>query len=273
MKYNGTLTPTRYNKIALEHVQDFHPNVANNLNNLEIYHKAVYFEKQLHVVGFRKKRHVFKRQLKCGSTYNLLMFRSLAITTSRKDFNRQSTHPRKPYGSKILRIMAENNERKFKFLLGFCHFFFCLHSAISFSALIERYFSRFELVWSKLHNRLGSDKATKLKCIVIYKQICWNLATCDLGVAPGRGRRPIPMDIVDEVAVADHAACALHSATSAPLISILFMNSHYTLYVTAWCGFTCTFIVGPYFFERITPQGCVWCTVTSVNYQEIFEQL
>ena len=41
--------------------------------------------------------------------------------------------------------------------------------------------------------------------------------TGDFGVAPGRGRQPIPMEVVDKVAVAiaDHAESAPNSATSA----------------------------------------------------------
>ena len=30
--------------------------------------------------------------------------------------------------------------------------------------------------------------------------------------------------------------------------------------MTMWCAFTSTFILGPFFFKRITPRGPVWCT-------------
>ena len=40
-------------------------------------------------------------------------------------------------------------------------------------------------------------------------------------------------------------------------------------YVTVWCRFTSTFILGPFFFERITPMGRVLCTVTSASYENI----
>ena len=40
-------------------------------------------------------------------------------------------------------------------------------------------------------------------------------------------------------------------------------------YVTVWCGFTSTFILGPFFFERITPRGPVRCTVKAANYENI----
>ena len=45
--------------------------------------------------------------------------------------------------------------------------------------------------------------------------------TGDFGVAPGRGRRPIPMEVVDEVAVAvvDRAECAPNSTTRARAVS------------------------------------------------------
>ena len=45
--------------------------------------------------------------------------------------------------------------------------------------------------------------------------------TGDLVVTPGRGRRPIPMKVVDELAmaVADHAERAPNSSTSARAVS------------------------------------------------------
>ena len=43
-------------------------------------------------------------------------------------------------------------------------------------------------------------------------------------------------------------------------------------YVTVWCGFTSTFILGLFFFERITPRGPVRCTVTSASYENILMQ-
>ncbi|KAJ8895443.1 hypothetical protein PR048_000775 [Dryococelus australis] len=84
MKHKGTLDCVKslftnyhkYRKITLEHAQNFHPNVAKFLNNLGIYHETVYLEKQLYIpllkmhwTNFRKKHHVFQRQLKYGSTY------------------------------------------------------------------------------------------------------------------------------------------------------------------------------------------------------------
>ena len=181
--------------------------------------------------------------------------------------------------------------------------------------------------------------------------------TGDFSVVPERGRQSIPMEVVDEVAlaVADHAEHAPNSATSARVMShelsvpwskvrkilcymlhwypykipivqqlkphdsqqhldfalrflawmevdamwsknILWTDkSHFTLegavntlycriwgstkplvvhqwplcsvYVTVWWGFTSTFILGPLFFERITPRGPVRCTMMSASYK------
>ena len=45
---------------------------------------------------------------------------------------------------------------------GFCRFFYQLHSVPASSGSIERVFSTFGYVWSKMRNRLGADKAQKL---------------------------------------------------------------------------------------------------------------
>ncbi|GBL84392.1 hypothetical protein AVEN_117161-1 [Araneus ventricosus] len=39
--------------------------------------------------------------------------------------------------------------------------------------------------------------------------------------------------------------------------------------VTAWCGFTATFIVGPFFFEEIGPSGIVTCTFNGTRYESL----
>ena len=54
---------------------------------------------------------------------------------------------------------------------GFCNFFANLLTCPSSSASIERLFSIFGLVWTKLRNRLGIEKATKL--VKIHR--CLNL--------------------------------------------------------------------------------------------------
>ena len=56
--------------------------------------------------------------------------------------------------------------------------------------------------------------------------------TGELGVAPERERRPIPMEVVDKVAVAiaDYAACVPNSATSAQWVSCELCILHWHLY-------------------------------------------
>ena len=46
----------------------------------------------------------------------------------------------------------------------------------------------------------------------------------------------------------------------------------HSAYLTVWCGFTSTFILGPFFFERITPRGPIRYTVTSASYENILMQ-
>ena len=41
--------------------------------------------------------------------------------------------------------------------------------------------------------------------------------------------------------------------------------------VTVWCGFTSTFIIGPFFFEENTRNGPVTCTVTAERYRNMLE--
>ncbi|GFV38715.1 uncharacterized protein TNCV_4420831 [Trichonephila clavipes] len=41
--------------------------------------------------------------------------------------------------------------------------------------------------------------------------------------------------------------------------------------VTVWCGFTATFILGPFFFEETTRNGSVTCTVTARRYKNMLE--
>ncbi|GFW18470.1 uncharacterized protein TNCV_1184971 [Trichonephila clavipes] len=41
--------------------------------------------------------------------------------------------------------------------------------------------------------------------------------------------------------------------------------------VTVWCGFTATFILGPFFFEETTRNGPVTCTVTARRYKNMLE--
>ncbi|GFX12557.1 uncharacterized protein TNCV_3156781 [Trichonephila clavipes] len=41
--------------------------------------------------------------------------------------------------------------------------------------------------------------------------------------------------------------------------------------VTVWCGFTATFILGPFFFEETTRNGPLTCTVTARRYKNMLE--
>jgi len=69
--------------------------------------------------------------------------------------------------SKWWKIMEKKTEKSVKLPRGFCDFFLNLLSCPAFSASIERFFSAFGLVWSKLRNRLGIEKATKL--VKVYR--------------------------------------------------------------------------------------------------------
>ena len=52
----------------------------------------------------------------------------------------------------------------------FATFFVSLHSCLSSSGSIERVFSTFGFIWSKIRNSLGKDKAEKLVRIYRYFQ-------------------------------------------------------------------------------------------------------
>jgi hypothetical protein len=39
--------------------------------------------------------------------------------------------------------------------------------------------------------------------------------------------------------------------------------------VTVWCGFSAFFILGPYFFEELTPRGPVTCSITGERYASL----
>lgn len=69
--------------------------------------------------------------------------------------------------SKWWKIMEKKTEKSTKLPRGFCDFFSNLLSCPASSASIERFFSTFGLVWSKLRNRLGIEKAMKL--VKVYR--------------------------------------------------------------------------------------------------------
>lgn len=41
--------------------------------------------------------------------------------------------------------------------------------------------------------------------------------------------------------------------------------------VTVWCGFTASFILGPYFFEELSARGPVTCSITGQRYASLLE--
>lgn len=43
-------------------------------------------------------------------------------------------------------------------------------------------------------------------------------------------------------------------------------------YVTVWCGMTCDFLVGPFFFETPTPSGPKRCSVTGTSYSAMLRE-
>lgn len=65
------------------------------------------------------------------------------------------------------KIMACKSEKNDLLNTDFCKFVEDLHSTTSTSASIERIFSTFGLVWSKLRNKLGCEKAKKL--VKVYR--------------------------------------------------------------------------------------------------------
>jgi hypothetical protein len=74
--------------------------------------------------------------------------------------------------SKIIQIpqtLKLNQNYLFLVLIDFCTLMIKLHSCSATSAGIERTFSTFALIWTKLRNNLGVDKVLKLvqinKCI------------------------------------------------------------------------------------------------------------
>lgn len=64
-------------------------------------------------------------------------------------------------------ILREKVKKEQKLDPNFCIFFQSLHSVPTSSASIERIFSTFGFVWSKLRNRLGNEQCEKL--VKIYK--------------------------------------------------------------------------------------------------------
>ena len=70
--------------------------------------------------------------------------------------------------SKWWLVMEKKAEKYNALLADFCRLMRGLHCAPSSSASLERIFSTFGHVWSKLRNRLGPEKAEKLVKVYRY---------------------------------------------------------------------------------------------------------
>lgn len=79
--------------------------------------------------------------------------------------------------SKWWEILKEKVQKNNKLDSDFCSFFQSLHSVPSSSASIERIFSTFGFIWSKLRNRLSSEQCEKL--VKIYKYYHKNQSECE----------------------------------------------------------------------------------------------
>lgn len=47
----------------------------------------------------------------------------------------------------------------------------------------------------------------------------------------------------------------------------IFASPLHEAKVTVWCGITGSFVIGPYFFEEVTPKGLKTCSITSQRYE------
>lgn len=212
------------------------------------------------------------------------------------------------------------------------------------------------------YRRIKGIRRGPLSAVALKNMIRKFELTGDLGIAPGRGRRPVTPQIVEEVtvAMAENAGRNLRSSSSARAVSrqlnipwstvrkvlrtivkwypyklhithqllphdadiridfaltflarvevddmwpwnILWSDeAHFTLTgavnthncriwgsspptnvhevplhserVTAWCGFTANFLIGPFFFEELGPQGPMTCSVNGTRYCDLLRQ-
>ncbi|GFX43514.1 uncharacterized protein TNCV_4875341 [Trichonephila clavipes] len=118
-------------------------------------------------------------------------------------------------------------------------------------------------------------------CIVFSNESCFILEVDDrLRVWRGRSQRSQytfvlqrHIAIIPGVMVRDGAVNTQNFRkwrTSPP--NIRHQQPLHSDYVTAWCGFTAEFILGPFFFETLTLQDSKRCSVTSSRYNKLFQQ-
>ncbi|GFV38871.1 uncharacterized protein TNCV_2814871 [Trichonephila clavipes] len=96
---------------------------------------------------------------------------------------------------------------------------------------------------------------------------------------PERGRKPVGIEIVEEVVttMVDNDSSSIYSLASGRSVSrelnILWLAQPFLSdYVIGWCGFTAEFILGFFFFRTPIPQGPKICSVTSSRYSKLLYQ-
>ncbi|PRD36425.1 UNVERIFIED_CONTAM: hypothetical protein NCL1_08763 [Trichonephila clavipes] len=110
----------------------------------------------------------------------------------------------------------------------------------------------------------------------------------NLYVLPGRGRKSVETEIVEEVAIAvvERPSSSIYSSaisvkrvgdsvvdsTKSSAIHLEMVPPLHSDYVTTWCGFTAEFILGHFFFETFTPQGPKKGSDMSARYSEPLQQ-
>ena len=92
----------------------------------------------------------------------------------------------------------------------------------------------------------------------------WKWMTCGQRIFCGLTRHTLHWKVQ-----LDMQKCRIRGSTKPLVVYQWSLNS---AFMTMWCGFTSTFILGLFLFERIIPRGPVWCTVTAASYKRILMQ-
>ncbi|KAJ8892928.1 hypothetical protein PR048_005509 [Dryococelus australis] len=135
-----------YREIALEHALDVHPNQIWKYGS-ESYHHH-----------FKK---IFQKAIQSPQILANLMdskFRRQHLGEEKEHSTEMwlaEHHPKFLPGIMVFKISVPDY---YPASIMHANYFFCLHLAPASFASIERYFSTFGLVWSKLRNCLGIDK-------------------------------------------------------------------------------------------------------------------